>query len=149
VDLVSLSNRLSGGGSEPDHLEEIQRGAAWRIRYERRDEPLHEVARRANGRQPKAPVPRPEDYAEEHRDQDSEVTTSRCRVLARMIFTLVRRRGVMRTYRSRVGLMDLVDGRFATDLVRVAEDAVTEKQRRRQEDDRDPAGCRPVENALS
>ena len=148
MDPASLSNRLNGDGSEPDHLEEIERRAAWRVRYERRDEPLREVTRRANGRQPKAPAPRPEDYAEEHRDQDSEVTTRLCRVLARMTFTLWRS-GVVRTRWSRVGLMGLVDGHPVTDLVRVAEDAVTEQQRRSQEDDREPAGCRPGEDALS
>ena len=86
MDLASLNNRLSGGGSESDRLEEIERGAAWRIRYERRDEPVREVTRRANGRQSKAPAPRPENYAEEHRDQNGEVTTRRCRVLARLTF---------------------------------------------------------------
>ena len=55
----------------------------------------------------------------------------------------------MRTHLSRVGLMRLVDGRSATDLVRVAEDAVTQQQRRSQENDREPAWCRPREDALS
>ena len=144
--LVSLSNRANGD-SATDHLEEIERGTAWRAGYERCDEPFREVAGCANGRHPKAPAPREEDRAEEHRDQYGEVTARYRRVLARPVSTLLRR-GVMRSYRGRMGFVDLVDGRYVPDLVRVAEDAVAEQQRRGEED-REPAGYRVGEDDLS
>ena len=70
-------------------------------------------------------MPRPEEYAEEHRDQDREVPAGYHRTVARVTSVLVRR-GVMRIHRGRVGRVGFPRVQAGTEPVLVTVDPVAQ-----------------------
>jgi hypothetical protein len=125
------------GDSEPHHLEEVERGAALRMRHEWFNGSRREAHWFASGRNPEAAAPQPQDRGEEHRHQDGEVPAGGHGPMARVALF---RRGVVRVHRARLGRMgrSLAD----TELMLETVDTVAQEQGHHQNDGHKPSGCR-------
>jgi hypothetical protein len=101
-----------------------------------------------NDQHPEAPAPRPDERAEEHRDQDGKVPAGCFRMMDRTPSILFRR-GVMRIHRDDVHSMAWSWLRVVSELVLVAEDPMAQEQRRHQQDDLKPSSCRARGDGVS